>query len=103
MRGKLHRRILHFGYVNKFTENIFPEIAEETLPPCCRGPAQRPIQPTVAPGTYLLRRTRATEFPSDRRQLNHSVKNGMVKKSCGKCLRVNNLMYLFPYDIQICI
>lgn len=65
-------------------------MAEETIPRC-RSPARRPIQPTVAPGMYLLRRTRATQSPSNRKQY------GMVKMTpCGKCLKVNNLMYLSP-------
>ncbi|XP_071654071.1 uncharacterized protein [Temnothorax longispinosus] len=68
------------------TEEDMGELARETLERL-RSAAQRPTpisESTVAPETYRLRRTRATQYPGDYgRQYPRMVR----VTPCGKCLR----------------
>lgn len=76
------------------------ELARETLERL-RSAAQHPTyvpESTVAPGTYRVRRTRATQYPIDYRR-QYAPRMTRVTP-CGKCLRVSDLMHLSICDIQ---
>lgn len=78
----------------------FLELARETLERL-RSAAQHSTyvpESTVAPGTYRVRRTRATQYPMEYKR-QHAPRMTRVT-ACGKCLRVSDLTHLSICNIQ---
>lgn len=76
----------------------FLELARETLERL-RSAAQQPYVPesTVTPGTYRVRRTRATQYPTEY-QRQYAPRMTRITP-CGKCLRVSDLTHLSLFAI----